>query len=105
MARSKPATFLGITALDVRRHLNLSQTQFSKKFGLPIGTLRNWEQGRTKPDSTSQFMLGMIYLYPEQAEALLNSPEKLDHLERRARDLKKPAAAKHKEGKKREEKK
>ena len=36
---------------EVRQKMGLSQGQFATKFGLPPATLRNWEQGRSRPDA------------------------------------------------------
>lgn len=36
---------------SVRLASNMSQWEFSKHFGIPIGTLRNWEQGISNPPS------------------------------------------------------
>lgn len=34
---------------EIRQHTGLSQRGFSEYFGIPVGTLRNWEQGIAKP--------------------------------------------------------
>jgi len=34
----------------IRRALGLSQEEFAARYRIPIGTLRDWEQGRTTPD-------------------------------------------------------
>ena len=34
---------------ELRQTLSMSQSQFSSFFGIPIGTLRNWEQGINSP--------------------------------------------------------
>ncbi len=34
----------------IRRALKLTQEQFARQFGIPLGTLRDWEQGRKDPD-------------------------------------------------------
>ena len=31
----------------------LSQAEFSRVYGIPIGTIRDWEQGRATPDSAA----------------------------------------------------
>lgn len=33
----------------LRNHTDLTQSEFSKKYNIPIGTLRDWEQGRKEP--------------------------------------------------------
>jgi putative transcriptional regulator len=35
----------------------LSQAEFARTYGIPLGTLRDWEQGRSDPDAA-----GMAYL-------------------------------------------
>ena len=40
-----------MSILELRKALGLSQRKFAEKFGIPLGTIRNWEQGYTKaPD-------------------------------------------------------
>ncbi|MBV9633186.1 MAG: helix-turn-helix domain-containing protein, partial [Methylobacteriaceae bacterium] len=34
----------------IRRVLGLSQEEFAARFHIPLGTLRDWEQGRKEPD-------------------------------------------------------
>ncbi len=31
----------------------LSQAEFSRVYGIPIGTIRDWEQGRATPDTAA----------------------------------------------------
>ena len=49
----------------VRRALGLSQEQFADIFGIPIGTLRDWEQGRAEPDQAARSYLKVIAHEPE----------------------------------------
>jgi putative transcriptional regulator len=37
----------------IRRALKLSQEEFAASFHIPIGTLRDWEQGRKEPDAAA----------------------------------------------------
>jgi hypothetical protein len=37
--------------------LNLSQIQFATAFGISVATVRNWEQGRRKPDGPARVLL------------------------------------------------
>ncbi len=34
----------------IRRALQLTQEEFAARFHIPLGTLRDWEQGRAEPD-------------------------------------------------------
>ena len=44
----------------IRRALGLSQEEFSSRYQIPLGTLRDWEQGRSEPDQTAQAYLKAI---------------------------------------------
>ncbi len=41
----------------MRRALGLTQERFAVRFHIPIGTLRDWEQGRSEPDQTAHACL------------------------------------------------
>jgi len=56
---------------EVRRRMGLSQTQFATKFGFPPATLRNWEQGRARPDAPTRVLLAVIAKHPETVEDVL----------------------------------
>ena len=56
---------------DVRRKIGLSQAQFATKFGFPPATLRNWEQGRARPDAPTRVLLAVIARHPEAVEDVL----------------------------------
>jgi len=56
----------------VRQKMGLSQAQFATKFGLPPATLRNWEQGRARPDTPTRVLLAVIAKFPETVEAVLS---------------------------------
>ena len=51
---------------QVRRGLGLSQTEFSERYGIPIGTVRDWDQGRNQPDAAARALLNTIAAYPEE---------------------------------------
>ena len=55
----------------VRRKLGLSQSQFAAKFGFQPATLKNWEQGRTRPDGPARVLLAVIARHPEAVEDIL----------------------------------
>lgn len=55
----------------VRRRMGLSQTQFALKFGFSPATLRNWEQGRVRPDTPTRVLLAVIAKHPESVEDVL----------------------------------
>lgn len=44
----------------LRRALGLTQEEFATRFQIPLGTLRDWEQGRGEPDQTAKAYLKAI---------------------------------------------
>ena len=44
----------------LRRALGLTQEEFSTRFQIPLGTLRDWEQGAAQPDQTARAYLRAI---------------------------------------------
>ena len=44
----------------LRRALGLTQEEFASRFQIPLGTLRDWEQGRAEPDQTARTYLRAI---------------------------------------------
>lgn len=60
-----------IDVRETRRHLGLSQAAFAAKFGFQPATLRNWEQGRTRPDGPARVLLAVIARHPEAVEDAL----------------------------------
>jgi len=45
---------------SMRRALGLTQEQFSARYGIPLGTLRDWEQGVKEPDTAAKSYLRCI---------------------------------------------
>src|SRR6266700_8440718 len=60
-----------IDVSQVRHRMGLSQAQFATKFGFPPATLRNWEQGRARPDAPTRVLLAVIAKHPEAVEDVL----------------------------------
>ncbi len=44
----------------LRRALGLTQEEFSARFHIPLGTLRDWEQGKSEPDQSTRAYLRAI---------------------------------------------
>jgi putative transcriptional regulator len=57
----------------IRRALALTQEEFAVRYHIPLGTLRDWEQGRAEPDQATQAYLKVIAREPERVERVLNS--------------------------------
>lgn len=61
-------------AVDVaalRQRLGMTQEQFATVFRIALPVVRNWEQGRNRPDGVAAVMLRMIEVHPKEVEALL----------------------------------
>ena len=57
----------------IRRALGLTQEEFSTRYRIPLGTLRDWEQGRAIPDQPTQAYLTVIACSPEGVQRALGS--------------------------------
>ena len=57
----------------IRRALHLSQEEFALRYHIPIGTLRDWEQGRCEPDQTAKAYLHVIARDPSGIATALNT--------------------------------
>jgi putative transcriptional regulator len=55
----------------LRRALRLTQEEFALRYRVPLGTLRDWEQGRCEPDQTARAYLKVIATNPEMVERAL----------------------------------
>ena len=55
----------------IRRVLKLSQEEFAQRFHIPIGTLRDWEQGRKEPDAAAKAYLRVIAREPDTVSKAL----------------------------------
>ncbi len=58
---------------EIRKRLNMTQQQFSQQFELPLGTLRDWEQGTREPDSAAKSYLRVIAKIPQGVIQALHS--------------------------------
>jgi putative transcriptional regulator len=55
----------------IRRALRLSQEAFAGAYHIPLGTLRDWEQGRKEPDAAARAYLRVIAREPETVRRAL----------------------------------
>lgn len=49
----------------LRKQLKMSRPQFAAIFGMKLGTVRNWEQGRRYPEGPARVLLQVISREPE----------------------------------------
>ena len=57
---------------EIRENLGLTQREFAKQFHIALGTLRDWEQGASRPDSTARAYLWVIECNPEAVREALD---------------------------------
>ena len=62
-ARSDAAAYVR----RVRRKVGLSQVAFARRIGVPVDTVRNWEQGKRMPQGPARALLRIIDRAPEAA--------------------------------------
>jgi putative transcriptional regulator len=55
----------------IRRAFGMSQEEFARTFHIPIGTLRDWEQGRVEPDQAARAYLKVIARNPKAVREAL----------------------------------
>jgi putative transcriptional regulator len=50
---------------SIRERYGLSQPKFAALMGISVGTLRNWEQGRRKPEGSARILLRVVAKHPD----------------------------------------
>jgi len=58
-------------AKTLRRALAMTQEEFAARYHIPLGTLRDWEQGRCEPDQPARAYLTVIAHDPEGVKRAL----------------------------------
>ena len=53
--------------------MNMTQEEFATRFHLPLGTVRDWEQGSHRPDKAAQVLLAVIENDPDAVARALES--------------------------------
>ncbi len=74
--RADPTTYrvhvpASVDVAGIRKRLGLSQAAFAARFGLSVGTVRDWEQGRTTPEPIARVLLTVIAANPKAVEQAL----------------------------------
>ena len=73
-----PATYVVHTPEEIdvraiRRRRRLTQQAFAARYGFSLARLRDWEQGRSRPDSAVRAYLRVIEREPEAVERALQA--------------------------------
>jgi putative transcriptional regulator len=56
-----------ISPADIRRRLGMSQPEFAETLGIPVATLRNWEQNRVIMDPVTIALMRILAHEPKTA--------------------------------------
>jgi putative transcriptional regulator len=75
MQPARSYTFDAPDVAAIRKRLKLTQGKFAARFGIPVGTLRDWEQGRRQPDAPARNLLRVIEYAPETVERALKKKD------------------------------
>lgn len=59
---------------DLRRRARLTQMEFAARLGVPVETIRNWEQGKRAPRGPARALLAVIAHAPDTVFAALAPP-------------------------------
>lgn len=54
-----------VAVRDLRRRARLTQMEFAAKLGVPVETIRNWEQGKRAPRGPARALLAVIAHAPD----------------------------------------
>lgn len=68
---TKKSVVYRIQPQTIRHQLNMSQSQFSKAFGIPLRTLQGWELGKKKLDTSIISYLRVISKLPKEVQLAL----------------------------------
>ncbi|TMJ22928.1 MAG: helix-turn-helix domain-containing protein [Alphaproteobacteria bacterium] len=71
IASAAPAEADTAIVRDLRRRARLTQQEFAAKLGVPVETIRNWEQGKRAPRGPARALLAVIAHAPEMVFAAL----------------------------------
>ena len=66
-----PAKRLSPAVRDLRQRARLTQLEFAARLGVPVETIRNWEQGKRMPRGPARALLAVISHAPETVFAAL----------------------------------
>ena len=70
-SRSAPVASGTPEVRDLRRRARLTQQEFAARLGVPVETIRNWEQGKRAPRGPARALLTVIAHAPETVFAAL----------------------------------
>lgn len=83
-------------ARQIREQSGLSQRDFATMMGISTATLRNWEQGRRKPEGPARILLKVVSTHPEIVWEVVAPPKttRTSTVSRRASSQRAPGKSK-----------
>lgn len=63
----------GMDVKAVREATGMTQAKFAAAYQIPVGTIRDWEQGRRMPDAPARTLLKLIAADPVAAARVLQA--------------------------------
>ena len=69
----QPGGAVSVGVRDLRRRAQLTQIEFASRLGVPVETIRNWEQGKRAPRGPARALLAVIAHSPETVFAALST--------------------------------
>ncbi len=67
------------TVRKIRERYGLSQDKFATLMGISVATLRNWEQGRRKPEGPARVLLRVAATHPDALIDIIGSKKIRKH--------------------------
>jgi putative transcriptional regulator len=64
---------------SLREKHGLSQSRFAAMMGISVGTLRNWEQRRRRPEGSARILLKVVEKHPEAVFDVVSSGTEKEH--------------------------
>ena len=65
-----------IDVRKIRTRLGLSQEAFAETYGFAVSAVRDWEQGRRKPERSARILLKIVEKEPEAVTRALASQQR-----------------------------
>lgn len=62
-----------VNVKKIRRRLGLSQQSFAQTYGFALSAVRDWEQGRRRPERSARILLKIVEREPEAVTRALAS--------------------------------
>ena len=66
-----PRVAADLDVAAIRRRTGASQVRFAQSIGIAVSTLRNWEQGRRRPEGPARVLLALLDRNPRVVQELL----------------------------------